>query len=381
MTARAAGSSDATIRGARAAKSTGCAAAAKATTPSGPPYSSSSDSRQRRHRLAARRPRAGSATSIDRPIQAPDPSSPSTSPHPPICRTTPARCTAKTDPVPIAATIPSSPRQRALHGDQRVRLDPQRANGRPARKLRHAAGDIRPGKAQTADQVAQRRRRRAAPRARRPGCCVARASGSEAMFAGPPCASPRTWPDASHTAARHPVPPPSIPRNSAMATLSEDKIPKQYQMGRTIMMQRRSHARNRPWEQMSLQLVLVWHCQGSRGNQMTDRRTEACIHRPPGCRMPRRDEVLARLLDAQIAAAAAGPRRRLPALARRRRGGGHGAALRGTPGLCRGGQSRASWRWRTVWSLRAPSASRPTARRCCLQAVPTPSAHDRRGRG
>ena len=151
-----------------------------------------------------------------RPIQAPDASSPSTRPRPPIWHTTPARCEAKTDPVPIAAITPSRSCRAPFTAISASLSTRSRAKGRSAENCATLCATFAPANPMTADSWES-----VAPcgRAR---CAAARmlvraASGSDAMFDGPPRPSPRIRPVSSQTAARQPVPPPSIPRNNAMS--------------------------------------------------------------------------------------------------------------------------------------------------------------------
>ena len=170
-----------------------------------------------------------------RPIQAPDASSPSTRPRPPIWRITPARCEAKTDPVPIAAITPSASCKAPFTAISASLSTRNRAKGRPSENRATLCATFAPANPITADSWASvapsGKAKRAATR------ILARApSGSEAMFDGPARPSPRIWPAPSQTTARQPVPPPSIPRNNAMSPRL-DKDTKTIPDGKKILVQ------------------------------------------------------------------------------------------------------------------------------------------------
>jgi hypothetical protein len=165
--------------------------------PSLPPCSSRM---ARRNGVIGRNPSTAprAAASRLRPSRAPLPSSPSTSPQPPICRITPDRCDAKTDPVPMAATMPSrSPSApfTAVMASVSIR---SRGKGSAARNPSAAPAALAPASPSPAtssgraasDPVASVSASRAARRIF--SLAVAR---SLAMLAGPATPLPRTRPD------------------------------------------------------------------------------------------------------------------------------------------------------------------------------------------
>ena len=103
-------------------------------------------------------------------MRAPLPWSPSRNPQPPIIRTAPPRCTPKTEPVPIAAVIPSVVAERALQRHHRVasRSAPARTAAAPPAAPPPRAR-WRPASPSTAIELAEPARSRPPPRAARGG--------------------------------------------------------------------------------------------------------------------------------------------------------------------------------------------------------------------